>query len=180
MPLTPFNLDIARATPEERPILANLLQLYIHDFSEYWSGTSQGELEDDGRFLDYPLDSYWSDPRRVPLLLRLDGRLAGFALLNDHAHTDAPVDWNMAEFFVARKHRGAGVGRAAAREIFSRYPGAWEVAVARLNVRALPFWRDTIASHPAVEGGERLDMISELWNGPLFRFRVTAAQARTP
>src|ERR1700722_14219127 len=104
MPLTPFNLDIARATSKERHILANLLQLYIHDFSEYWSGTSQGELEDDGRFFDYALDSYWSNPRRVPLLFRLNGRLAGFALINEHAHTERLVDWNMAEFFVARKH----------------------------------------------------------------------------
>jgi len=177
MLLTPLDLQITIAGPEERPILANLLQLYIHDFSEYWSGTSQGELEDDGRFLDYPLDSYWSDPRRVPLLLRLDGRLAGFALLNDHAHTDAPVDWNMAEFFVARKHRGAGLGRAAAREIFSRYPGAWEVAVARRNVRALPFWRNAIVSHPAVTDVEQRDVATDAWNGPLFRFRVTAAPA---
>jgi predicted acetyltransferase len=89
------------------------------------------------------------------------------------------LDWNMAEFFVARKHRGAGVGRAAAREIFSRYPGRWEVAVARRNVRALPFWRDTIVSHPAVVDIEQQDLATQAWNGPLFRFRVTAAPART-
>jgi predicted acetyltransferase len=108
MPLTSPNLQIIPATVEERPILANLLQFYIHDFSEYWSGTSQGEIGDDGRFVDYPLCSYWSDPRRIPLLFRLDGRLAGFALINDHAHTDRPVDWN--QRFSMRMSRVCGVG----------------------------------------------------------------------
>jgi predicted acetyltransferase len=83
----------------------------------------------------------------------------------------------MAEFFVARKHRGAGVGRAAAQAIFSRYPGRWEVAVARRNVRALPFWRDAIHSHPAVADVEQRDLATDAWTGPLFRFRVTAAPA---
>jgi predicted acetyltransferase len=175
----PTDLQITVAAPGERPILANLLQFYIHDFSEYWSGTRQGEIEADGRFLDYPLDNYWSDPRRAPLLFRLNGRLAGFALLNDQAHTTADVDWNMAEFFVARKHRGAGLGRRAARTIFARFPGLWEVAVARRNVRALRFWEGVVASCPGVADLERSDQRTPAWNGPLFRFRVTAGPERT-
>lgn len=71
----------------QRQTLANLLQLYTHDFSEHWSGTAEGELEEDGRFSPYPhLDSYWTEPGRVPLLLRTRGRIAGFCLLNRHHH----------------------------------------------------------------------------------------------
>ena len=164
----------------ERPILANLLQLYIHDFSEYWSGTDQGELDDEGRFFEYPVDGYWREPGRIPLIFRLQGRPAGFALLNDKGHTDHPIDHNMAEFFVVRKHRGSGVGRAAAREIFSRYPGRWEVAVARRNVGALPFWRETITGNADVIDLEQLDVDNSAWNGALFRFRVKADPGRTP
>ena len=173
----PPDLEVAVACAEERATLANLLQFYIHDFSEHWSGTSQGELEIDGRFFDYPLDIYWTEPGRVPLLFRLNEKLVGFALLNAHGQTGRSVDRNMAEFFVVRKHRGAGVGRAAAHAIFDRYPGRWETAVARRNVRALPFWRDTIRGHPAVEDVEELDLRTDTWNGALFGFRVTAGPA---
>ena len=58
--MTPIEVTPARAG--EKPVLANLMQLYIHDFSEHWAGTSNGELQHDGRFADYPyLDSYWSE-----------------------------------------------------------------------------------------------------------------------
>ena len=83
----------------------------------------RGELKDDGTFIDYPLDDYWNEPGRIPLLIRREGYIAGFALLNTVTHSGHPADRNMAEFFIVRKHRRNGVGLAVAREIFSRYPG---------------------------------------------------------
>ena len=168
-------VEIAVAGLDERPLLANLLQFYMHDFSEYWAGEVIGELEDDGRFEDYPLDSYWNEPDRIPLLFRLHGRPVGFALLNRWGHIGEPVDRNMSEFFVVRKHRGGGIGQAAAQAIFSRYPGAWEVAVARRNPRALPFWRRGITSYPCARDVVEIDVDNEIWNGQVFRFRVTGS-----
>jgi predicted acetyltransferase len=165
-------VDVSLARPEERETLANLAQLYIHDFSEFWAGTAEGELRDDGRFEPYPLDAYWREAGRIPLLFRLGGRPIGFALLNGVGHADGPIDRNMAEFFIVRKHRRGGIGTAAARQIFSLYPGRWEVAVARRNLGALPFWRQAISGHPNATDTEELDLATESWNGPLFRFRV--------
>lgn len=167
-----LGIEVSVALPHERAAMANLMQLYIHDFSEYWAGSSRGELGDDGRFEPYPLDPYWTDAARVPLLVRVDGRLAGFALLDRNAHTGRAVDHNMAEFFIARKHRGGGVGTAAAQTILTRYPGTWETAVARPNVRALSFWRRTIRTHPAAAGIEEHDITSAHWNGPVLRYRI--------
>lgn len=167
-----MNLELVSATAADRPAIDNLMQLYIHDFSEHWAGRSDGELLDTGRFPDYPLDKYWSEPGCVPLLLRVDGKLAGFALLNQAGHVGRPVDRNMAEFFVVRKHRRAGLGRMAAHQIFTRYPGQWEVAVARRNVAALAFWRRVIGQHPLAIDIDETDVASATWNGPLIRFRV--------
>ena len=169
------DLEIVLASIEDRLLLANLLQFYMHDFSEYWAGELVGELEDDGRFEDYPLDGYWREPDRIPLLFRLHGRPAGFALLNATGHRGEPVDRNMAEFFVVRKHRGAGVGLAAAQSIFSRYPGRWEVAVARRNPRALPFWRRTISSHLQVCDLIETDLDDQAWNGQVMSFAVSGS-----
>jgi predicted acetyltransferase len=156
-----------------KPALAAMFQLYVHDFSEQWAGTERGELQEDGTFPPYRhLDSYWREPRREPLLIRADGSLAGFALVNDHSHSGLPLDYAVAEFFVVRKHRRSGVGQAAARAVMTARPGQWELAVARTNPSARAFWRrvaDELAAGGEVDEIERTD---DLWNGPIIRFRV--------
>ena len=163
------DLEITVAQPHERVALENLMQLYIHDFSEQWADQARGEVGADGRFEPYPLDAYWAEPERIPLLIRRGGHLAGFALLNTHSHSGRAIDRSVAEFFILRKHRRGGVGLAVAQAIFARYPGVWEAAVARRNTGALPFWRKVAASYAEVE---EIDVVSDDWNGPVLRFRV--------
>ena len=174
-------VDVKLAEPYERPALANMMQLYVHDFSEHWAGLKDdelggnaafAELGDDGRFSDYPLDPYWRDEGHVPLLLRVGGRIAGFALLDRTSHAGREVDRNMAEFFIDGFHRRGGVGTAAARAIFSRYPGRWEAAIARRNVGALAFWRRAVGGHPQARAVEELDVTGPAWNGPVLCFQI--------
>lgn len=164
--------DIALAGIEEKGALENLFQLYVHDFSEFWAGKPQGELNDDGRFGPYPMDACWAEPDNIPLLLRVDGRLAGFALINRTSHSGGELDRNMAEFFVVRKHRRSGLGMYAAQVIFSRYPGRWEAAVARANTPALAFWRRAVTTHPDLIEADEVDVSDDHWNGPVLRFRI--------
>lgn len=165
-------LEITVASREEQAALENLFQLYVHDFSEFWAGKPQGELNDDGRFGPYPLDACWTEPDNIPLLLRVDGRLAGFALINRTSHSGGALDRNMAEFFIVRKHRRGGLGTRVVHEIFSRYPGRWEAAVARANAPALAFWRRAVATHPNLVEADEQDVADDHWNGPVLRFRI--------
>ena len=166
---------------EEKAALANLFQLYVHDFSEQWAGREEGELDDEGRFAPYAfLDAYWGDPSRIPLLVRIDGRLAGFALINARSHSGLAVDRNMAEFFIVRKHRRGGAGTAVARHIFGLYPGLWEAAVARRNTGALAFWRQAVGGSPGLTQVDELDRQTDEWDGPILRFRITAEPAGEP
>ena len=167
------DIEITVARTDERELIANLLQLYTHDFSEFWAGTPDGDLDDDGRFEAYrPLDLYWREAGRIPLLFRIDGRPIGFAMLNDVSHSGLPVYRNMAEFFIVRKHRRGGVGTEAARAVFSLYPGVWETAVMRKNLGALAFWRRVVSGHPDVEDVEERDYQTAHWNGPIIQFRI--------
>jgi predicted acetyltransferase len=166
------DIEVTVAAAHERSVLQNLLQLYMHDFSEHWAGRPDGEIGDDGRFAPYPLDAYWEEPNHVPLLLRSNGHLIGFALLDRTSHTGHALDRNMREFFILRKHRRSGAGTAAAQAIFSRYPGRWETAIARRNTAALPFWRKAIAGHPGVEDMAESDEKTLVWNGAVIRFRI--------
>ena len=167
------DIEITVARPHERDLIANLFQLYAHDFSDFWVGLPDGELQDDGRFADYwALDHYWREPDHVPVLFRIGGHPVGFALLNRFAHSGRPVDWSMAEFFIVRKHRRGGAGTTAARTLFSRDPGQWEAAVARKNLGALAFWRQAASGHPGLIDLDETDHETPAWNGPILRFRI--------
>jgi predicted acetyltransferase len=130
----PAIVEVIEAAADDQPVVRRLLELYLHDFSLF----TGADVDRDGRF-GYPyLDAYWRDSDRKPFLFRVDGRWAGFALVR----TGVPHD--MAEFFIMRKYRRGGVGSAAARDLFARFPGAWQVRQMRANVDATSFWRRAI------------------------------------
>lgn len=166
-------LVVSRARAEAAPIIGNLMQFYVHDFSELWFDRAEAELEADGRFSDYPdLETYWSDPAREAWLFRINDRPVGFALVNDVAHAPTPVDRAVAEFFVVRKHRRRGVGIAAAHALFGSAWGVWEAAVVRRNAGALAFWRRAAQSYPGVRDVVEEDRHDARWDGAVLRFRV--------
>jgi predicted acetyltransferase len=166
------NVTLEPCTADRRPALEAMFQLYVHDFSEYWAGQPRGELQEDGRFEEYPyLDLYWAEPTRSAWLIRVDGHLAGFALLSAESHSGAPADHDVAEFFVVRKHRRGGVGFAAASQLIAPRQGLWEIAVTRANVGALAFWRRVAAEMAAGEVDEQW-FDDHRWNGAILRLEV--------
>jgi predicted acetyltransferase len=155
----------------DRPVFERLLQLYLHDFSEHAAlGSFYGEVDEDGLFA-YPsgIDSYWQELGRVPMLIRADGHIAGFVLLNQWSALDRPLDHAVAEFFVVRKYRLARVGTRAAHEMFRRYPGRWEVPVAGYNRTALLFWRAVVRSTNVAHLTEHTGD-GRRWSGTVLRF----------
>ena len=166
----PGSVSVTNVERAQAPVIQNLMQLYTHDFSEFWSGTARGDLNAQGLFDAYPLDEYWSQAHWTAMLIWCDRALAGFCLINDRAHSGLRAQRNLAEFFIVRKYRGRGVGRRAAERIFSRHPGSWEVAVSRKNTQAREFWRKTITRSAQCSQFQQLDLQDERWNGPIFRF----------
>lgn len=157
--------------PERAETVSNLFQFYVHDFTDFWE-TRRVDLAEDGRFPPYPwLDAYWAEDGREAMLIRADGHLAGFALVNRHSHSGRPCDFSMAEFFVARHWRREGVGRQAALAAIAPRAGLWEIAVARRNAPAMAFWRG-VAQAAAPEAVEETDQDDEHWNGMILRLTV--------
>ncbi len=127
-------VEVFEATLEDKSVVRQLLELYQYDFSEF----VDADLDRHGTYGYQFLDNYWTEPDRHPFLFRVDGRWAGFALVR----AGAPHD--MAEFFVMRKYRRHGVGLVAARELFARFPGEWQVRQMATNTPATNFWRRAI------------------------------------
>jgi predicted acetyltransferase len=120
-------------------VLANLFELYVHDFSEQ----VPLELKPNGRF-DLPVDDcWWNSSEHFPFFIRLEGQLLGFALVRRGSRVTAAADvMDVAEFFVVRGARRRGVGRSAARALFSAFPGHWEIRVRQSNRAASTFWQN--------------------------------------
>jgi predicted acetyltransferase len=138
-----LHIEVLPAAPEQEPILANLLELYAHDFSEF----SEVELGADGRFGYKSLPLYWIERDRHPFLVRIDGKLAGFVLVKRGSEVSGDGNiWDMAEFFIARGYRRRGIGMKVAHEVWRRFPGRWEVRVMESNTKAKEFWEFAIAS----------------------------------
>jgi predicted acetyltransferase len=76
---------------------------------------------------------------------------------------------DMAEFFVLRKYRRQGVGELAAREIFGRFTGPWEIRQRDANIGAVTFWRRVIDRYT---GGQFREVTSadDVWQGPVQLF----------
>ncbi len=168
-----LRVEVVEATPAQEPILANLLDLYVHDFSDFLDL----EIGEDGRF-GYPsLSSYWSEAGRHPFLIRSDRKLAGLALvkMGPEAANDDAI-WDMAEFFVLRGCRGRGVGTLAACELWRLFPGPWQVRVMHRNVPARQFWARAISTFTGKAVAPRqIEKNGELWDLFLFRSRQTDA-----
>ena len=139
----PTFVKLVPAGAEQASILANLLELYAHDFSEFL----ELELGADGRFGYQHLSTYWSEPGRHPFLVEIDGKWAGLVLVKKKSSlfSDLAV-WDMAEFFIVRKHRRRGAGTEITRQIWRRFPGRWEVRVLQSNRAALQFWERAVSS----------------------------------
>src|SRR3954454_18720729 len=164
-------IALTPATREQRVVLDNLMQLYTYD----WSELGPLDVGEDGRFADYPLAAYWQDDWRHPLLLSVDGKLAGFALVSARSRlTGAAGVFDMAEFFVLRRYRRQGVGTAAARAAFERFRGPWEVRQRDENVEATAFWRRAINRYT---GGryQEVRWDDAAWTGPVQTFSSAPA-----
>lgn len=160
------NIKLVPAALEQMPIVANLLELYIHDFSEFLNL----ELGADGRF-GYPdLPLYWQAPGRHPFLVEVDGIWAGLVLVKQEpaASTGQPT-WDIAEFFILRAYRRRGIGTQAVHEVWSRFPGPWTVRVLQINHAALLFWKHaiTVFTGNAVESSS-FEQNGQIWS--LFSF----------
>ena len=139
----PETLEVVRASAQQQMVVANLLELYAHDFSEFLD-VKPG---DDGRFGYKNLELYWSDPTRHPLLVKLDGSLAGVVLVKRGSEVSGNPDvWDMAEFFVLRGFRRRGIGTRIALDVWRKFPGPWEVRVMQRNDSACQFWQNAVST----------------------------------
>ncbi|MGU3471836.1 GNAT family N-acetyltransferase [Paenibacillus sp. D51F] len=138
-----MHIELTKALLAEKPIVHNLSQFYLYEFSKYMPAIMLEEHS--GLYDGLPdLDEYWDNPNREPFILRVNGELAGFVLVIKGT-VDEPNQ--IGEFFVMEKFGGKGVGKAVAKSIFDMFPGNWLIHEMWNNYKAQAFWRSLVNSY---------------------------------
>jgi predicted acetyltransferase len=166
-------VSLTPATRDDEVRLRNLMQLYVHD----WSELRPLEVGDDGRFQEYPLAAYLGGEGGHAFLIHVDQRLAGFVLVGARSRlTGTAGVFDMAEFFVLRRYRRSGVGRAAAVATFDRFAGSWEIRQRDENPAATVFWRRVISRYTG-DHYEDTRWDDTVWTGAVQRFSTVKSAA---
>ena len=131
---------------DEKEILRNLLEKYNYEFSQY----DQCDVNPLGLYGYSYLDNYWTEKGRWAFFLKVDGKLAGFAMVIDYPEARV-TDYNMAEFFVMLKYRRCGLGKWAAFQLFDKFQGTWQLKRHPKNLPSVGFWDHVIGEYT---GGE--------------------------
>jgi len=129
-------VQLIPATLVDYATIQNMARFYVYDRTNALGW----ECPEDGLFECIDFKEYLDHPEKCGFLIRVQGELAGFVLL-DKVPLLGSVDWNMGEFFILRKFQGKGIGTQVALEIFKTHPGRWSVAVMPENRKAVSFWR---------------------------------------
>ncbi len=157
-----MNIELRTPSRSDRNLIRRMMELYLYDFSEY----DDADLDEHGLFAYGDLDYFWFEPTHAAYLVTVDGKLAGFVLVdNDVKLTDS--ERAITEFFVMRKYRRHGVGTQMANELFDMLPARWEMAVVEANKSAQQFWRKTLGAYRQGVFQETA-LNDDEWQGPVF------------
>ena len=146
---------------EEKPVLRNLMQLCLYDYSEY----NGGDVGEHGLFGYKYIDHYWTEEGRHPFYMLVGGKLAGVALVRQLERSSGRLEYELAEFFVLRKYRRKGVGADVAVRLFDKLPGKWSVGQEAGNEPAQVFWRKVVGGYTGGRFTESRDA-----EGPTLKF----------
>ena len=138
-----MNITIEFVKKEEKEILRNLLEKYEYEFSQY----NDLVVNEYGLYgYDY-LDCYWTEKNRFPYFIKVNGKLAGFAMINDYAEEKLNTDYTISEFFIMYKYRQKGVGKYSVKYILDKYKGKWQLKYHPKNEVSKIFWIKTIEEY---------------------------------
>lgn len=139
-----MNITVTKLTAGEHTALSNLMKMYCYEWSQY----NLFDVDQDGVFpFERSVPSYLNRPRCLCYLVRVDGMLAGFAIIDDDFALRGDGDYAMGEFFVMHKYRRMGVGSRLATTLFDAHRGKWELGFHPRNAGSEKFWLHLIAAY---------------------------------
>ena len=139
-----MNIELKQVLLEDREILKNLLEKYDYEFSQY----DKRDVNKLGLYGYQYLDYYWTEKNRWAYFIEVDGKLAGFIMVNDYSEVeDVKTDFVIAEFFIMYKYRCLGIGRKAFFKALDLHSGTWQLKRHPKNLPSVYFWNKVVAEY---------------------------------
>ncbi|MUK87812.1 GNAT family N-acetyltransferase [Ornithinibacillus sp. L9] len=167
-----MDVSLSIAPYEDKSTLSHLIQLYRYDSSEF-----DGHVLNQHGLYNYKyLDHQWTEDYRRPFIVRVDGEIAGFALMivdvprEFVTYSTAEKTHVISDFFIMRKFRHRGVGRKVAYSLFDQFQGTWEIKQTENNKPAYEFWKKIILDYSTSKSFNEKIVNNEKWNGPILVF----------
>jgi predicted acetyltransferase len=145
----PISIRDAQNSTQDRTWIQAQYPEYLEDLSQLSMNTGMFPAAGEFGEREAELMARWfADDSSHPLIILKNERPVGFALVSRPPRNQRDsIDYRMAEFYVKLKERRLGVGRDAARLIFNRFAGTWEVSEFLYNAPAVKFWRSIVAEY---------------------------------
>ena len=133
---------------EQRPILENLLQLYLHDISLYYPVNFDNTT---GQYI-YDVDQYFTQPNHHGFFIMNQDEIAGFALVTVDCDHIRPED-----VFILNQHKDKGLGTFALNRLFDKFSGHWEIRVVPNSKRSEKLWTRVVKEY--TNGNHQTDRV---------------------
>lgn len=150
-----MKVETILATKETENIIKNLYPLYLHDLAEIYEElpNEYGIFEEEPiktLMEQYDVQNVWFEKpgNLYPFIIIVDGKPAGFDLISTKDFAPKSTDYYLYEFFLLRPYRGKGIAEEAAKQVFDRFKGKWELYTShKNNERGKGFWRKTLSNY---------------------------------
>ena len=129
-------MELVTVRPEDRELLWNINQKYLYEMTNFYDD----ELDGEGNLHYGYFEEYFADPERKAFFLYEGKTLVGFAMIHPYSNIGGKPDYVLAEFTVFPMYRRKHLAAAAAKEIFGRFGGGWEVKYSEKNTAAKSLW----------------------------------------
>lgn len=139
-----MEVTLRKVEIEDREILANLLEKYDYEFSQY----DKRDVNKLGLYGYQYLDYYWTEENRFAYFIEVDGKLAGFVMISNYPEApEEKMDFCLSEFFIMYKYRRMGVGRESAYKAFEMHHGKWQLKRHPRNLPSVHFWNSVVSEY---------------------------------
>ena len=121
---------------KDRDLLWNINQKYLYEMTNFYDDP----MDESGNYHYGHFDDYFSDPMRVAYFIFDDDVLVGFAMICPYSNIGQDPDYTMAEFTIFPAYRRKHFAFNAAKMIFDKHPGKWEIKYNEKNSGAKKLW----------------------------------------
>lgn len=134
-----MEIELKLVKPNEREIISNLLQLYLHNLSAYFPIDFDSSK---GMYIYDELDKYVEGNDSKAYFIFKEDKLTGFVLI------DVTEEKNVIqEIFVLNNYKRQGIAGISVKKVFDMYKGNWEIKAVPCSKPAEDFWVKTVSEY---------------------------------